>query len=260
VRVEAVTVCVGYGDFLAETARVNRPLLDDLVVVTSPADDETRDVCRRLSIRHVLSEEHRRNGAFNKGRLIQRALDQIGGHDWILHIDADIVLPQKFRAFLEWAHLDERAIYGADRCNLIGWDRWQALKTHIGAWDNHAHECAHWFHPDFRVGARWVSNLHGYVPIGFFQLFHGSAVVESGHRMRIYPDHHGDAARSDVQFGLQWDRRHRQVLPEVIVLHLESEPAEIGANWSGRTTKRFGPCPLGHHDRHHHHHKRHHCS
>lgn len=37
-RIEAVTVCVGYGDFLAVTVRENQYLLDDLVVVTSPDD------------------------------------------------------------------------------------------------------------------------------------------------------------------------------------------------------------------------------
>ncbi len=68
-----------------------------------------------MSIRHVLSEEHRRDGPFNKARLIQRAIDQIGARDWILHLDADVVLPRKFREMLAWAHLDERCIYGADR-------------------------------------------------------------------------------------------------------------------------------------------------
>jgi Glycosyltransferase like family 2 len=266
---EAVTVCVGYGDFLRETARVNRPLVDDLVVVTSPDDDETRAVCRQHSIHYILSEEHRRGGPFNKARLIQRALDQIGGHGWILHVDADIVLPQKFRQYLDWAHLDERCIYGADRCNLVGWDRWRSLKQHVGTWDNHAHECGHWFHPELQTGSRWVSKHHGYVPIGFFQLFHGSAIVNNGYHQRHYPLHHGDAARTDVQFALQWDRRFRQLLPEVIVLHLESEKAKVGANWAGRKTRPFGPsaevasCQLPvaskkpderHDDRRHHHH------
>jgi hypothetical protein len=240
---EAITVCVGYGDFLRETVPHNLALVDDLVVVTTPEDAETREVCRRYSIRHVVSEEHRRGGPFNKARLIQRALHQIGGHDWILHMDADIVLPRRFRDLLDWAHLDERCIYGADRCNVLGWERWENLKRHVGAWDNHSHYCGHWFHPEFRPGSRWVSNLHGYVPIGCFQLWHGSAITEGGLTQRRYPYHHGDAARSDVQFALQWDRRFRQLLPEVIVLHLESEPATLGANWCGRTTKRFGPAP-----------------
>jgi hypothetical protein len=173
--------------------------------------------------------------------MIQRGFDQIGGQDWILHLDADIVLPRKLRKHLDWAHVDERTLYGADRCNLTGWDEWLRLKQFAGAWDNHAHECGHWFHPKFPVGSRWVSKLHGYVPIGFFQFFHGSAMTDNGYHIRTYPLQHGDAARTDVQFALQWDRRHRQVIPEVIVLHLESETSALGANWKGRTTPRFGP-------------------
>ncbi len=239
--IEAVTVCVGYGDFLAATLNENLPLLDDLVVVTTPDDEETRAVCRKHSVHHVLSEEHRRGGPFNKARLIQRAFDQISSKDWVLHLDADIILPRKFRQFVEWAHLDPQSIYGADRCSLIGWDEWQRFKQYAGCWDNHSHESRHWFHPKHQTGSRWVSKLHGYVPIGAFQLFHGSAMIDQGYHLRRYPYHHGDAARTDIQFALQWDRRQRQVLPEVIVLHLESEKGKLGANWAGRTTPRFGP-------------------
>ena len=151
-RIEAVIVCVGYGDFLAASLPENLQLFDDLVVVTSPDDEETRAICRKHSVRHVLSQDHRRDGPFNKARMIQRGFDQIGAQDWILHLDADIVLPRKFRKYLDWAHVDERSIYGADRCNLNSWDEWQRLKQYAGAWDNHAHECGHWFHPKFQVG------------------------------------------------------------------------------------------------------------
>ena len=275
-KVEVVTVCVGYADLLAETLRENLPLIDNIVVVTSPEDEETRSVCRRYSVHHVLSEDHRRGGPFNKARMIQRGFDQIGAADWVLHLDADVVLPRKFRQYLDWAHLDPQVIYGADRCNLTGYAEWQRLKQHAGCWDNHAHECGHWFHPLYPVGSRWVSKIHGYVPIGFFQLFHGTALIQNGYHVRQYRNDHGDAARTDVQFALQWDRRFRQVLPEVIVLHLESAAAPIGANWAGRTTPRFGeatptlPSPMKgegvaepetkhqpeHHRHHHHHHHR----
>jgi hypothetical protein len=263
-RIECATICVGYGDFLAATLPENLPLVDDLVVVTAPDDDETIAVCRKHSVHYVLSDEYRRGGPFNKARLIRRAFDQIAGRDWILHLDADIVLPRKFRRLAELAHLDERVIYGADRQNVVGWDAWQRLKSTAGPWDNHAHENGHWFHPSLRPGSRWVSTLHGYVPIGFFQLFHGSALVDGGYHQRSYPIHHGDAARTDVQFALQWDRRQRQLVPELIVLHLESEKSAIGANWRGRTTARFGgdrpaPKPIWPiHDRPHHHHHEHH--
>ncbi len=264
-RIEAVTVCVGYSDFLSETIRENLPLLDHLVVVTSPDDDETRTVCRKNNVHHVLSEDYRRNGPFNKARLINRAFDQIGGRDWILHLDADIVLPRQFRRMLEWAHIDERCLYGADRQRLIGWDEWRAFKKHVDRWDNHTHEMGHWFHPKYPMMSRLVSSIHGYTPIGAFQLFHGTALIQHSYHVRQYPTDHGDAARTDMQFALQWDRRHRVLLPEVVLLHLESEKGGLGANWCGRTTKRFGPEPTPepaenrhHHPSHHHHHHGHH--
>jgi glycosyltransferase involved in cell wall biosynthesis len=243
VRIEAVTVCVGYGDFIRETLPANLSALDDLVVVTSPDDDETRSICKEFSVRHILSEEHRRDGPFNKARLIQRGLDQIGAKDWILHLDADIVLPRKFRQLIDVAHLDERCIYGADRQLVRGWDAWERFKSACGgsAWDNSNWDAGHWFHPTFPPMSRWVSHLHGYAPIGAFQLFHGSAIRDGGFHLRRYPLRHGDAARTDVQFALQWDRRFRQLLPEVIVLHLDSGKSPMGANWEGRTTARFAP-------------------
>jgi len=267
-RVEAVTVCIGYADYLAETIRVNRPLLDDLVVITSPLDHATRGLCKEHSIRHVLSDEHKRDGPFNKARLIQRGFDQIGCQDWVLHLDADIVLPRKFREFLDWGHLDERCIYGADRCNVGSWDAWRRIRD-AGGWCNHRYDSVHRFSADASVGNRHVPHLHGYVPIGFFQLFHGTALIDRGFHLRQYPLRHGNAARTDVQFALQWDRRFRQLLPEVIVLHLESGPSSQGANWEGRTTAQFGPAPVetgamhpkpppvpDHKHHHHHHHHR----
>jgi hypothetical protein len=242
-KIEAVTVCIGYADFLAETLAENLPLLDSMTVITSPDDAATISVCRKHSLHFVTSEDHKRGGSFNKGRLIRRLFDQVAGDEWVLHLDADIVLPRKFRRLLELAHLDERCLYGADRQDIVGYDAWRSLKGYAGAWDNHAHENGHWFHPRHGAGSRWVSSIHGYCPIGFFQLFHGSELIKGGYHQRNYPIHHGDAARSDVQFALQWDRRHRQLLPELIVLHLTSEDAGMGANWSGRKTKPFGPDP-----------------
>lgn len=149
---------------------------------------------------------------------------------------------------------------------MVGWDQWQALKNYVGPWDNHTHELGHWFHPQYPLASRLVSSIHGYMPIGFFQLFHGSATVQNNAHLRRYPTEHGDAARTDYQFAIQWDRRYRVLIPEVIVLHLESARNSDGtgwrgANWEGRTTPRFGPGPgpkPEHHHKHHHHDHHHH--
>jgi hypothetical protein len=256
-RVEVVTVSIGYGDFLAATLPENLPLVDNLVVITSEDDEETRAVCRHHNVHHVLSDDFKRGGPFNKARLINRAFDQLGGQDWILHLDADIVLPRQFRNMLDWGHIDPRCLYGADRHRIAGFDKWQAFRRNPGYWDNHAHEMGQWFHPELPVASRLVSSMHGYTPIGAFQLFHGSQLIQHKMHLRKYPETHGDAARTDQQFALQWDRRFRVLLPEVICLHLESDDAGHGSNWAGRTTSRFGP-PWDHHHPFHPHHRRHH--
>jgi hypothetical protein len=241
VHIEVVTVSVGFGDILAETLPANLPLVDGMVVVTSPADEETQQVCRRHSVRCIVSEDGDRDGPFNKARLIQRGFDQIGGLGWVLHLDSDIVLPQQFRRLIDLAHLDETCIYGADRQNVVGWDAWQRLKQYAGGWNNHSNEVAWWFHPHFQPSSRWVSSIHGWAPPGFFQLLYYQYMIMNGYHNRTYPMHHGSAARTDIQFSLTYDRRKRVLLPEIIVLHLESELAPLGANWKGRKTVRFGP-------------------
>lgn len=237
----AVTVCVGYGDFLRETIKWNRHHFDKWVVVTSPDDRATRGVCAAAGVLALVTEDHQRGGTFSKGRLVERGLQQLPADAWIVHLDADIVLPLAFRHLLDRSHLKDESIYGADRLMLRSWAEWQRLQA--SGW-LHAADHYHLVSPPagFPVGARWVGP-DGYVPIGFFQLWHriGGGEEWSGRRTKPYPSGHGTAAREDVQHGLQWDRRQRELLPELFVVHLESEPAKCGANWSGRTTKRFGP-------------------
>jgi len=236
VRIEAVTVCVDYSDYLAETAAQNRGLLDRWIIVTSRTDEATVDVCHRLNLECIRTDDFVMNGStFNKGRGIDRGLALLGHDDWLLHLDADIALPTDFRESLLDADLDTECLYGADRHMLSSWEDWQAWKK---AGSTRSYHCYQQL-TKWPVGARWTDIRYGYVPIGYFQLWHESADTRKGVRLRRYPEWHSNAARADVKFALQWDRRRRQVLPEVIVAHLESGVSPMGANWNGRKSPRF---------------------
>jgi len=206
-------------------------------------DHATREVCRQFNLRCILSDDGKRHGSpFSKGRLIERGLQHLSADGWRLHIDADIALPHDFRHRLRAADLQTDTIYGCDRLMVKSWDEWQWLKAsgylNGGQFDYH---CRMGMPKGIEIGTRWNHPQFGYVPIGFFQLWHSSEDEWRGIRVKPYPMNHGNACRTDVQHALQWDRHKRQIIPEFAAVHLESEPAPKGANWKGRTTMPFGP-------------------
>lgn len=235
-QIEAVIVCENYGDFLAETLPRNMPYLDHIVVVTSPHDKETQGVCSQYSVECVQTLcMHEHGAAFNKGRAINLGLGHLKGLGWILHLDADIILPHNFKDLLHRAQLVKENLYGADRINARGYNHFH----------NHKHKLTphysdgYFIEPpnEFPLGARIVHREHGYTPIGYFQLWNKCM----GKR---YPINQGTAEHTDVLFAAQWTRNQRVLLPEVIVTHLESEHCEMGKNWNGRKSKRW--CCGGH--------------
>lgn len=247
-HLEVVTVCVGYADFLQETAKWNAGLFDRWIIGTLASDEQTRWVCNKFNLECFVSEDvkiHTKDGkGFNKGRLVERLLQQTSNQGWRLHMDCDIALTHRFRHLLNVAELDESFIYGCDRGNLHSWEDWQKLIAsgymQGGSW---AYHCQNSFPKNVKldVGDRFVHPKMGFVPIGFFQLWHSSQDEWNGIRHKTYPTEHSSASRTDVQWGLKWDRHKRAVIPEVIAIHLESEKVPKGTNWNGRTTKWFGP-------------------
>lgn len=248
-RIEAVTVCVNYADFLAATLPWNMQQFDRIVVVTSYEDRETQELCRRLSVECQPTDVGTLHGEkFNKGRMIDHGIGFCGGGDWMLHLDADTWLPPMTRHHLQRADLDEESIYGIDRVLCPSYEAWQDFLAageggngRGGPVHQHDYHCRVHVPGGFPLGDRISLPEHsGYIPIGFFQLWHGRT-------QRRYPKCHNTAERTDVQFALQWPSRNRHLLGEIIGIHLESEPGELGVNWEGRKTRRFSPRHTGRH-------------
>ena len=235
--IEAVTVCVHYSDYLLEVVSCNRVHFTRWILVTTPDDEQTLDVAHKHNLEVVLTRDFHRDGEpFNKGRAIERGLAMLSHNDWVLHIDSDIALPVDYLESLEDADLDPECIYGADRLIVRGpkaWDQLQHEGFRARAW------CCISNARDFTIGTRWCDNRYGYVPIGYHQLFHGGSAVHHGTRFRRYPECHSTAARADVKFASQWDRRQRVLIPETFVAHLEHAPQPCGVNWTGRKSPPF---------------------
>jgi hypothetical protein len=77
------------------------------------------------------------------------------------------------------------------------------------------------------IASRYVDALDGYVPIGFFQLWHARCQHD-------YPWTLGSAAHDDVLFAAQWPASQRRLLPTAICYHVCAQPPKLGENWDGR--------------------------
>ena len=233
-RLEAVTTSVGFDDLLDVSLARNHPHFDTMIVVTDHADRATQQVARKHGAILVITDLFYRNGRkFNKGAAINAGFSRFQYYGWRMHLDSDIILPDNFRRLLfNHTALDRRGLYGADRIDVVGTD--ELARVHR---PQHAHTfllCSGHHRP---LGARYVDPLRGYVPIGYFQLWHAQperyAPIE-------YPYSLGDAAHDDVSFAEQWPREHRHLLPTVICYHLVPKPVtKWGENWEGRRQPRL---------------------
>jgi len=233
-RLEAVTTCVGFDDFLDETLSSNHSHFDTFIVVTSHDDKKTQQVAQKHGAICVQTDLFKKNDrAFNKGAAINAGFNRFQYYGWRLHLDADIVAPDNFRRILfNHTHLDTDHIYGADRINIVGrknLHKYHGMHRHL---PQSKHGCLIESGQAEPIGARYVDPLIGYCPLGFFQLWHAS-----NHKQ--YPYSLGDASHDDVMFAQQWAREHRVHLPTVITHQLCAEQPKWGENWNGRKHKQF---------------------
>jgi hypothetical protein len=233
-KLEAVIVCVNYSDFLAHTLPSTRNQFNKLVVVTDRNDIETKKICEYYNVQCIQTDVFYENGdAFNKGKGINEGLKHLDLDGWVLHLDSDIYLPPQTRSILETLPLDSNKIYGADRLMCPNYEEWKNFLDKPGPIQDS------WIFvhlTKFPVGVRiceYKTYHGGYEPIGYFQLWNPSV---SG--ITEYPTEHGFADRTDVIHCKKWPRDKRELLPEIVTIHLESE-AGIGLNWKGRITRKF---------------------
>lgn len=232
-KLEAVIVCDRYHDFLRNTLPHNKYLFDKLVVVTSFEDKETQRVCEFNHVQCIRTDVmESRKDHFRKGMGINIGLAALDGDGWVVHLDADILLPPQTRILLERAALDPAMIFGIDRFIIKGVRAWHRFNEDLPL----QHECDAYVHLNaFPLGTRVMSAAAGgYIPIGFFQLWNPQV---SG--VTRYPEGHTTAGREDMLLAKGWPRSKRGFIPEIVGYHLESDDSQMSSNWSGRKTAPF---------------------
>lgn len=240
-KLHAITVSVQYDDFLLYALEENYKLFDRWIIVTDSKDKATQDLVLQYAdknVQLVITDSFYDDGAsFNKYNGIVEGLKYVDPDAWILFIDSDIICHYEMRRTLEHISLDESCLYGIDRINCQGIKQWNIYQEGKGMlkenWLLHTE--------GLELGARLVHHyghegengrFEGWRPLGFFQLAHRSA-------FDTYPTDSLCADHCDLQFARLWPRSKRIMIPELFVVHLESEHAGKAVNWWGRKSQRF---------------------
>lgn len=231
-KIQAITTCVSYSDYLSHTIKFNKKHFDDFVVMTVVDDVDTQNLCRHHNVKCIPTDF---GPVFNKGKAINAGIRFLDSPDWIVLLDSDIILPHMTRHILDNLHLHEQCIYGIDRMDCKSkaeWDKYLS-GTHP------QHENSTWIHSEpWKTSTRVMSLRHGgYLPMGFFQMFNSNA--DALYDGNYYSEAYETAGNSDLIFSTKWQRHQRHLLPELVGIHLATEDVWSGANWSGRVTKDF---------------------
>ncbi len=222
-KIDCVTVCVDFDDYLALTLGRMVQTFDRVAVVTVQADTATQQLAERHGAQVVLSDrQHHLQEAFNLPALINDGVNALSPPEWICKIDTDIYLPENARAQLDAALDDPELLWGTRRhfCETA-----KIFRNFEETSDYNLLE------PPYEDNDPDV--------LGFFQLAHvRSQHLDMVRRGTFYAEdrYEGPSRTNDRILSGAYPAAQRRRTPfDVVHLGLDA----IGTNWKGRKAPRF---------------------
>jgi hypothetical protein len=205
-KINAITICVNYADYLKLTLPENLDFFDTCLVVTDYNDKETEEICSKYEQVTVLKTDafYKNNAPFAKSAGINAGLKLLPKDEWVVHWDADMLVGKNFESVKKLTKLDQTKLYGPH-------EKLHTQKNEMG------------------------SNHHsgGTACAGFFQLFHASQLDKVGG----YPETSKDCSCDDTLFSLQFNSVS-YIDFQIFHLGPTAESRMPNVNWKGRKSCR----------------------
>lgn len=206
----AVTVCVNYGDFLIHAVQ-NKPCFDRWMIVTVPEDEETIRICKDHDLEYCFSDRLLQDGGFHKGKAINDGLIELDSDGWVCHIDADtLLMVESFNKIKKNISLTSDNLVGVEGRYQI--DSVKQLDDFMGG---------------SKKEVKISGLIHVRMLVGYFQMWHVD-------RRQFYPEEWHHAGGDDI---IMRDSFHQSELRflKTYVVHL----GPIFKNIKGRKSPRF---------------------
>lgn len=123
-KLDVIIVSVNYNDYLSLTLEENVKVFNNITVVTSKDDIECQNICNTFDVNYIISEDILKDGLINKSIGINKGIKSLNNPDWILVLDADIVVKDKINI----EGLDKRTLYTNSRWIIDNIDDYNLFK------------------------------------------------------------------------------------------------------------------------------------
>jgi glycosyltransferase involved in cell wall biosynthesis len=110
-KVDVIIVSVNYNKYLNITLSENIKIFKSITVVTSEDDIECQEICKNYGVNYVICDNILKDGLINKSIGINKGIKSINNPDWVLILDADIIVNSKINI----DNLDLETIYTNSR-------------------------------------------------------------------------------------------------------------------------------------------------
>ena len=205
-KIDVIITSVNYNDFLILSLENNTKHFENITVVTSNDDKICQDICESFGVKCITTDVFYEDGfKFNKGKAINVGIESIINPEFILLLDADIIVTNK----IELTNLETDTLYTSDRwiCyNHFQYERWRKGETQVNNLPKYERD-------------------NGY---GFFQLFNFNNSIG----INRYNDELENSSHPDLKFSSHFPKK--QTI-DVDIIHL----GYVKKNWDGRKSEKF---------------------
>ena len=205
-KIDVIITSVDYNDFLILSLENNTKYFENITVVTSNDDIICQNICKSYGVKCITTDAfYEDDFVFNKGKAINIGIESIVNPEFILLLDADIIVTNKF----DLSNLELDTLYTSDRwiCyNHFQYERWRKGETQVNNLPKYERD-------------------NGY---GFFQLFNFNNSLD----VKWYPSELENSSHPDLKFSSLFSKK--QTI-DVDIIHL----GDVKKNWDGRKSEKF---------------------
>ena len=128
--ITTIICAINYCDLLKVTLSENIKELSNIVIITDLKDRETKKLCSEFNITCLQTDTfYINNSKFNRGMVLNAFFNQYKSQlDWILLLDADIILPKNFKKLFFDQEPKKHMMYSCRRYDIQEYQDWQKVK------------------------------------------------------------------------------------------------------------------------------------